>query len=97
MIYPSCTFSASRFCSPKHVFPEQEFVIAAAGTISSQVLQFKPDTLILCGMYTIGKERFVLGKAPFVFNWALECKGTNVPGVQEADLFRGYPFHQLQL
>ncbi|KAM7537635.1 hypothetical protein Aperf_G00000070632 [Anoplocephala perfoliata] len=51
------------FCSPRFTFPDQEAVIAAAVEISREALINHPDALILCGMYTIGKERFVSGLA----------------------------------
>ncbi|VUZ56839.1 unnamed protein product [Hymenolepis diminuta] len=51
------------FCAPKYTFPLQESVIDAAIQISREALITHPGALILCGMYTIGKERFVLGLA----------------------------------
>ncbi|VDL18302.1 unnamed protein product [Hymenolepis diminuta] len=48
------------FCAPKYTFPLQESVIDAAIQISREALITHPGALILCGMYTIGKERFVL-------------------------------------
>ncbi|VDO10090.1 unnamed protein product [Rodentolepis nana] len=49
------------FCAPEFKFPPQESVIDAAIEISREALVTHPDALTLCGMYTIGKERFVLG------------------------------------
>uniref|UniRef100_A0A5K3EM61 DRMBL domain-containing protein n=2 Tax=Mesocestoides corti TaxID=53468 RepID=A0A5K3EM61_MESCO len=56
-------FLDTTFCDPYYKFPEQQLVIAAAAQVSFQALLSRPDTLILCGMYSIGKERFVLGLA----------------------------------
>lgn len=55
-------FFLHRFCAPQYAFPEQDLVIAAAVEISREALLKYPNALVLCGMYTIGKERFVVGK-----------------------------------
>ncbi|VDM33154.1 unnamed protein product [Hydatigera taeniaeformis] len=51
------------FCAPHYAFPEQDVVVRAAVEISREALLRYPNALVLCGMYTIGKERFVVSLA----------------------------------
>ncbi|KAL5265521.1 hypothetical protein ACHWQZ_G006293 [Mnemiopsis leidyi] len=54
------------YMDPLYRFPPQKDVIQF---ISDRVREFTPDTLIVCGSYTIGKERIVEGIAS-----VLDCK-----------------------
>uniref|UniRef100_A0A915EZY7 DNA repair metallo-beta-lactamase domain-containing protein n=1 Tax=Echinococcus canadensis TaxID=519352 RepID=A0A915EZY7_9CEST len=56
-------FLDTTFCAPQYAFPQQDLVIAAAVEISREALLRYPNALVLCGMYTIGKERFVVSLA----------------------------------
>ncbi|VDK36145.1 unnamed protein product, partial [Taenia asiatica] len=56
-------FLDTTFCAPQYAFPEQDLAIAAAVEISREALLRHPNALVLCGMYTIGKERFVVSLA----------------------------------
>ncbi|CAL8069879.1 unnamed protein product [Calicophoron daubneyi] len=51
------------YCSPRYSFFTQDEVISSAIQITREQLRKDPSTLVICGMYTIGKERFVLGLA----------------------------------
>uniref|UniRef100_A0A183T586 DRMBL domain-containing protein n=1 Tax=Schistocephalus solidus TaxID=70667 RepID=A0A183T586_SCHSO len=51
------------YCCPTYGFPTQDTVISAAVKVTREFLLSDPDTLVVCGMYSIGKERFVLGLA----------------------------------
>uniref|UniRef100_A0A0V0J1X7 DNA cross-link repair 1A protein n=1 Tax=Schistocephalus solidus TaxID=70667 RepID=A0A0V0J1X7_SCHSO len=50
------------YCCPTYGFPTQDTVISAAVKVTREFLLSDPDTLVVCGMYSIGKERFVLGE-----------------------------------
>ncbi|BHF64993.1 DNA cross-link repair 1A protein [Sparganum proliferum] len=54
-------FLDTTYCCPTYGFPAQDVVIAAAVDVTREFLLSDPDTLVVCGMYSIGKERFVLG------------------------------------
>ncbi|CAH8528408.1 unnamed protein product [Heterobilharzia americana] len=56
-------FLDTTYCSSQYDFPTQEKVIHAALEITRQYLTKDPTTLVICGMYSIGKERFVHGLA----------------------------------
>ncbi|VDN12085.1 unnamed protein product [Dibothriocephalus latus] len=56
-------FLDTTYCCPIYGFPTQDAVIAAAVRVTREFLLSDPDTLVVCGMYSIGKERFVLGLA----------------------------------
>ncbi|KAF7259167.1 hypothetical protein EG68_03251 [Paragonimus skrjabini miyazakii] len=51
------------YCSSQYDFPTQEQIISAAIKVTRERLQKNSNTVVVCGMYTIGKERFVNGLA----------------------------------
>ena len=50
------------YCDQKYVFPTQEEVIDFVVDRVKRAIAIKPDTLVLCGSYTIGKEKIFLGQ-----------------------------------
>ncbi|XP_062610123.1 DNA cross-link repair 1A protein-like [Saccostrea cucullata] len=57
------------YCNPTYAFPSQKEVIAFTVNLVQNELQRNPRTLIVCGSYTIGKERVFIAVAE-----ALQCK-----------------------
>ncbi|KAF8564758.1 hypothetical protein P879_07162 [Paragonimus westermani] len=51
------------YCSSQYDFPTQDQIISAAIEVTRERLQKNSNTVVVCGMYTIGKERFVNGLA----------------------------------
>ncbi|XP_063435475.1 DNA cross-link repair 1A protein-like isoform X2 [Mytilus trossulus] len=45
------------YCDPKYAFPPQKLVIEFGVSLVEKILTEKPKTLVVCGSYTIGKER----------------------------------------
>nr|CAH8849020.1 unnamed protein product [Trichobilharzia regenti] len=56
-------FLDTTYCFSQYDFPTQEKVIEGAVKITAEYLTKDRTTLIICGMYSIGKERFVYGIA----------------------------------
>ncbi|TGZ59629.1 hypothetical protein CRM22_008971 [Opisthorchis felineus] len=51
------------YCSSQYDFPPQQVIIAGAVEVTRGQLEKDPNTVVVCGMYTLGKERFVYGLA----------------------------------
>ena len=52
-----------RYCSPRYDFPPQEDVVSFVVGVALERLSKDPKTLIVCGAYTIGKERIYTSKS----------------------------------
>ncbi|VDP91849.1 unnamed protein product [Echinostoma caproni] len=53
------------YCAPEYDFLSQQEVIDSAIQVTRDFLREQPSGLIVCGMYSIGKERFVYGESVF--------------------------------
>jgi hypothetical protein len=51
-----------RYCDPQYDFPSQGEVITFTVQLVLDALANNPKTLIVCGTYTIGKERIFTGE-----------------------------------
>ncbi|XP_041370711.1 uncharacterized protein LOC121384395 [Gigantopelta aegis] len=51
------------YCDPAHVFPNQKDVIQFAVSLVQKTIEQNSRTLIICGTYTIGKEKIFLAIA----------------------------------
>ena len=54
------------YCDQRYVFPTQEEVIHFVVEKVKKAIATKPNTLVLCGSYTIGKERIFVGWFPYL-------------------------------
>ncbi|KAA3674613.1 DNA cross-link repair 1A protein [Paragonimus westermani] len=61
--YENAVNSNLDYCSSQYDFPTQDQIISAAIEVTRERLQKNSNTVVVCGMYTIGKERFVNGLA----------------------------------
>ncbi|KAA0189355.1 DNA cross-link repair 1A protein [Fasciolopsis buskii] len=57
-----CIYLDTTYCAPQYDFDSQSTVILSAVQVTRDFLERNPTALIVCGMYSIGKERFVYGE-----------------------------------
>jgi hypothetical protein len=50
------------YCDPAYAFPNQREVIDFAVATARKAVEQNPNTVIVCGAYTIGKERIFMGE-----------------------------------
>ncbi|CAC5418256.1 DCLRE1A [Mytilus coruscus] len=72
------------YCDPKYAFPPQKLVIEFGVSLVEKILTEKPKTLVVCGSYTIGKERIFTAIAR-----RFDCKICVQRQVQSPGVFRG--------
>ncbi|XP_061563827.1 DNA cross-link repair 1A protein [Cololabis saira] len=51
------------YCSPEYTFPRQEEVISFAANTAFELVTLNPRTLVVCGSYSVGKEKVFLALA----------------------------------
>uniref|UniRef100_A0A3Q1KBH8 DNA cross-link repair 1A protein n=1 Tax=Anabas testudineus TaxID=64144 RepID=A0A3Q1KBH8_ANATE len=51
------------YCSPEYTFPRQQEVINFAANTAFELVTLKPRTLVVCGSYSVGKEKVFLALA----------------------------------
>lgn len=67
MLWLSCcsfsktVFTYYRYCSPEYSFPSQQEVIQFAINTAFETVTLNPQALVVCGTYSIGKEKIFLG------------------------------------
>lgn len=49
------------YCSPEYTFPRQQEVISFAASRAFELVTLHPRTLVVCGSYSVGKEKVFLG------------------------------------
>lgn len=49
------------YCSPEYTFPRQQEVINYAANTAFELVTLNPRTLVVCGSYSVGKEKVFLG------------------------------------
>lgn len=58
---------SSRYCSPEYTFPSQQEAISFATNTAFELVALHPRTLVVCGSYSVGKEKVFLGNAYKVY------------------------------
>nr|XP_057917670.1 DNA cross-link repair 1A protein [Doryrhamphus excisus] len=51
------------YCSPEYTFPRQQDVISFAASTAFELVTLHPRTLVVCGSYSVGKEKVFLAVA----------------------------------
>ncbi|CAK6956625.1 DNA cross-link repair 1A protein [Scomber scombrus] len=51
------------YCSPEYTFPKQQEVINFAASTAFELVTLHPRTLVVCGSYSVGKEKVFLALA----------------------------------
>lgn len=61
-IFHVSTLYPSSYCSPEYTFPRQQEVIRFAASSAFELVTLNPRTLVVCGSYSVGKEKVFLGE-----------------------------------
>ncbi|KAF7666532.1 hypothetical protein LDENG_00102930 [Lucifuga dentata] len=51
------------YCSPEYTFPKQQEAISFAASTTFELVTLNPRTLVVCGSYSVGKEKVFLALA----------------------------------
>ena len=65
---PPCSY-----CSPEYTFPRQQEVINFAVNTAFELVTLSPRTLVVCGSYSVGKEKVFLGKCVEFMQMLIIC------------------------
>ena len=71
LILTSC-FGWFRYCDENYCFLPQDQVVRLGVETVKRELAVNPKALVVCGTYTIGKERVFIGKCPLTGHLELE-------------------------
>lgn len=64
IVWPKFLSLSVSYCSPEYTFPTQQEVITFAANRAFEAVTLSPRTLVVCGTYSVGKEKVFLGKWP---------------------------------